>query len=61
MKNQDYNIFDDNDPTEVFYLCDPKKAITCKKTSCYINGGECRLTTRKDWADRKCKSHRKAY
>lgn len=26
------------------YACNPKKHADCKKTSCYENGGECRLT-----------------
>ncbi len=32
------------------YECDPKKATGCKKTACYLNGGECRLTHKKEWA-----------
>lgn len=32
------------------YECDPKKAKGCKKTVCYLNGGECRLTHKKEWA-----------
>ena len=27
------------------FFCDPDKNKECKKTSCYINGGECELTT----------------
>lgn len=28
-----------------FYICDPKKNMDCGKTSCYLNGEGCRLTT----------------
>ena len=31
------------------YQCDPKKAAECKKSNCYLNGGECMMTTRKEW------------
>ena len=31
--------------TEVFYWCDPSKATGCKKTCCFIYGGQCALTT----------------
>lgn len=27
------------------YQCDPDKNITCRKTACYLWGGECRKTT----------------
>ena len=30
-------------------LCDPKKATTCKKENCHINGGTCRSTTNIKW------------
>lgn len=30
--------------TKVIFLCDPKKNTRCKKTSCYLNGGDCRGT-----------------
>lgn len=33
-----------------FYVCDPKKATFCKKTTCALNGGDCRLTTHSYWA-----------
>ena len=26
------------------YLCDPDKNVRCRKTGCYIKGGECSLT-----------------
>lgn len=29
------------------YLCDPEKNTQCRKTACYINGGECHLTSQK--------------
>lgn len=34
------------------YLCDPKKATTCKKTRCYYTTGDvngCRYTTKREW------------
>lgn len=30
------------------YPCDPEKNAECKKTDCYINGGPCNKTTRKE-------------
>ena len=30
------------------YPCDPEKNAECKKTDCYINGGPCDKTTRKE-------------
>ena len=30
------------------YTCDPEKNAECKKTACYINGGPCDKTTRKE-------------
>ena len=30
------------------YQCDPEKNAECKKTDCYINGGPCDKTTRKE-------------
>lgn len=50
---RDKKVMVDNDPTEVFYECDPKKATTCHKTTCYINGGNCHLTTRESWGLKK--------
>ena len=32
------------------FICDPEKNTKCTKTHCYINGGECRQTTNKDYA-----------
>ena len=32
------------------YVCDPSKRNDCNKTECYINGGECCMTT-----DESCK------
>lgn len=32
------------------YLCDPERNILCGKTECYINGGLCECTTRKQFA-----------
>lgn len=31
------------------YECDPSKNTQCKKGACFINGGECRLTTKKEF------------
>lgn len=33
-----------------FYKCDTNKAITCKKTTCYIYGGNCFLTSNEKYA-----------
>lgn len=32
------------------YICDPYKNKSCKKTACYINGGECYRTYFKEYA-----------
>lgn len=32
------------------YYCDPKKNTTCKKTSCFMNGGPCMLTIHPEYA-----------
>lgn len=32
------------------YDCDPEKNAECRKTGCYINGGECRHTTHAEYA-----------
>ncbi len=29
---------------EFLYLCDPSKALNCKKTMCFIKGGPCDAT-----------------
>lgn len=34
----------------VAYECDPKKNKECKKTFCYMIGGECRMTTHKEYS-----------
>lgn len=49
MKRKRVYEYNKDDPTEVFYICDPAKATTCRKTTCYVNGGDCRFTTRPDW------------
>ena len=34
------------------YICDPAKNKECRKTACYfLNGGECFLTLREEFAD----------
>lgn len=33
-----------------YYKCNPEKAIRCKKTICYINGGNCKITSNIDYA-----------
>lgn len=33
-----------------FYICDPSKNHLCAKTSCHLNGGECRHTLNKQCA-----------
>lgn len=32
----------------VQYLCDPAKNTECRKTSCFINGGPCHMTTKEE-------------
>lgn len=39
--------------TEVFYVCDPQKATTCEKRTCYLNGGNCTLTLNPNWGKKK--------
>ena len=36
------------------YKCDPAKNTECSKENCYINGGECRLTSNKEFESKKC-------
>ncbi len=31
------------------FECDPNKAKDCKKTNCYIYGGECYVTRNQEW------------
>ena len=38
---------------EIFYECDPNKNTECKKTICFMNGGECYLTEYIELAKRK--------
>lgn len=35
---------------KVLYECNPHKNIMCRKDGCMIYGGDCRLTTRKEFA-----------
>ena len=35
--------------TEVF-LCDPELNVTCSRSGCFLNGGDCRHTTRIEYA-----------
>ena len=35
---------------KLFYKCDPEKNTECKKTMCYINGGECYSTLNAQYA-----------
>ena len=37
-------------PPAVLYLCDPQKNKNCKKTSCYLNHGECRCTGEREYS-----------
>ena len=39
--------------TEVFYECDPSRATTCEKRTCYLNGGNCSLTLNPEWGKRR--------
>ena len=29
----------------MFYICNPEKATTCHKRTCFLNGGNCALTS----------------
>ena len=33
-----------------FYECDPEKNVACNKRACYLNGGDCYMTRRKEYA-----------
>lgn len=33
------------------YSCDPSKNTECKKNGCYITGGECHLTSHKEYSE----------
>lgn len=35
---------------ELFYPCLPSLHTECTKTSCYLNDGQCRLTTHKEFS-----------
>lgn len=35
--------------TGELYLCDPIKNSECSKTGCFMNGGECKHTTKKEY------------
>lgn len=37
-------------PKLKLYHCDPAKHTKCERTSCYIKGGMCRLTTYPEYA-----------
>ncbi len=30
------------------YKCDPRKNAECRKTNCYVNGGPCKRTSKKE-------------
>lgn len=32
------------------YRCDPEKHKGCKKRGCFLNGGECKLTLKKEYS-----------
>lgn len=40
-------------PIDPFYVCDPEKATTCRKTTCFLSSGSCRLTLNREWAAKK--------
>lgn len=42
--------------TEVFFECDPSKATTCEKRTCYLNGGSCKMTLNPMWGKRRVQS-----
>lgn len=31
------------------YVCDPDKNTKCNKTECYLHGGQCQMTSNKDF------------
>lgn len=33
------------------YRCDPEKNVSCKKTGCYVNGGPCFMTSKKEYSE----------
>lgn len=35
---------------KTLYECDPEKNMDCKKTGCYALGGDCKLTTKIEFA-----------
>lgn len=35
---------------KIFWECDTNKNTQCEKTSCYLFGGECKLTTKIEYA-----------
>lgn len=37
-------------PDKVLYPCDPKKNTECTKTGCFLNGGDCFLTEKIEYA-----------
>ena len=43
---EDDSLINDLIPT---YPCDPEKNINCKKTECFMNGGECYRTIHKSY------------
>lgn len=39
-----------NKKTQSLFKCDPNKNTKCKKTECFINGGDCRHTDKKEFS-----------
>ena len=35
---------------QTYYWCDPEKNTECRKASCFFNGGDCRITSRRSCA-----------
>lgn len=35
----------------MFYKCDPRKATQCRKRACFINGGDCAITSNPMYAE----------
>ena len=35
----------------MFYKCDPRKATGCSKRTCFINGGDCGITSNPEYAE----------
>lgn len=44
------NVIDITEDGRKVYECDPEKNTECTKEACFIYGGECSRTTKKEYA-----------